>query len=225
MARIAFPLRSRARARLTAPKAQASTTARQTPRAPHAAAARRSSRIGWRAVLLVLAALVSAPVFADSTVYLEVGWDEDEQDANRYGFALAYDLPYRFLEAGGFYLGSYFEVSASWWHADQGGLTGQDSLYEGGLTGVLRYQREVGRGFLTPFVELGTGPHLKSEREFVNKDFDLNFCFGSHLGAGLKFGEKGAYEVMYRFQHLSNADFGDDNPGIDFHLVRFGYRF
>lgn len=183
---------------------------------------RRAARLVWPSVL---AALLTAPAFADSTVYLEGGWDDDEQDANRYGFALAYDLPYRFLEAGGFYLGTYFEVSASFWDADQGGLTGQDSLFEGGLTGVLRYQREVGRGFITPFAELGTGPHLMSEREFVNRDFDLNFCFGSHLGAGLKFGEKGAYEVMYRFQHLSNADLGDDNPGINFHLVRFGYRF
>lgn len=162
---------------------------------------------------------------ADSTVYLEGGWDDDEQDANRYGFAVAYDLPYRFLEAGSWYLGTYFEVSASYWDADDGGRWNEDSLFEGGLTGVLRFQREVGQGLVTPFAELGTGPHVMSETQFVDKDFDLQFCFGSHLGAGLKFGNRGQFEALYRFQHLSNADLGDDNPGIDFHLLRFGYRF
>jgi hypothetical protein len=31
--------------------------------------------------------------------------------------------------------------------------------------------------------------------------------------------------LLYRFQHLSNASLGDDNPGINFHVLHLGYRF
>jgi hypothetical protein len=30
---------------------------------------------------------------------------------------------------------------------------------------------------------------------------------------------------MYRYQHQSNAGLGDDNPGINFHLMSLGYHF
>jgi hypothetical protein len=42
---------------------------------------------------------------------------------------------------------------------------------------------------------------------------------------GLGFGDKGRYELMYRYQHLSNADIEDPNQGINLHLVSFGYVF
>ena len=33
------------------------------------------------------------------------------------------------------------------------------------------------------------------------------------------------FEIGYRAKHLSNAGLDDNNPGINFHMIRFGYRF
>jgi hypothetical protein len=64
------------------------------------------------------------------------------------------------------------------------------------------------------------------EEELVgDKDFSIPFAFGSHGGAGVRFGAKGRLEIGYRYQHLSNAGLGDSNPGINFHLVRLAYHF
>ena len=57
-------------------------------------------------------------------------------------------------------------------------------------------------------------------------DFDHGFAFGSHLGLGVRFGTCDCVELSYRFQHLSNAGLGGgDNPGINFNMIRLGYRF
>lgn len=167
--------------------------------------------------------LATGPAFADSAVYVEGGWDDDEDDASRVGFAISYELPYRFLETGNWFLGTTLEVSGSYWDA-KSGTTGNDSLFEGGLAGILRFQRTP-TGGVAPFVEAGTGPHLMSESEIADRDFDINFAFGSHLGAGFRMGARGQWEFLYRFQHLSNANIGDTNPGINFHLLRVGYWF
>lgn len=181
----------------------------------------------WRRPRLPLALaavlMLAANAHAGSAVYVEGGTDDDEDDASRVGLALSYELPYRFLEAGNWYLGTAFEASASYWDA-RSGTSGNDSLFEGGLTGMLRYQRTP-TGGLAPFVEAGTGPHVMSETGIANRDFDIRLTFGSHVGAGFRMGTRGQWEFLYRFQHLSNAGLGDSNPGINFHLLRVGYWF
>lgn len=51
------------------------------------------------------------------------------------------------------------------------------------------------------------------------------FQFGDHLGLAYRFGEKGALDASYRFQHLSNAGIKEPNNGIDFHQIRLQYHF
>jgi Lipid A 3-O-deacylase (PagL) len=69
------------------------------------------------------------------------------------------------------------------------------------------------------------GLHGYSDTKIDGRNFDIPFAFGSHFGAGLRFGPGAHFEVMYRYQHQSNAGLGDDNPGINFHLVSLGYHF
>jgi len=45
------------------------------------------------------------------------------------------------------------------------------------------------------------------------------------LGFGLGFGEKGQYELSYRYQHISNGDIKTPNNGMNLHLLRLGYSF
>ena len=188
-------------------------TSKQTTRA--------LSQLG-AAAALVLGLAAAQPAQAIDTIAFELGTGDD--GADRVGLAVQWDWNKRWFDTGDWYLGGYWEVSASYWDADDG-RTGTDSLVEAGAAPVFRFQRDAATANVAPFIELGVGVHLMSETELEDRDFDINFAFGSHLGAGLRFGTRNQYEISYRYQHLSNASIGDSNPGIDFHILRLGYRF
>ena len=55
--------------------------------------------------------------------------------------------------------------------------------------------------------------------------FGSSFQFGDHIGGGIRFGDKGQYDVGYKYQHLSNAGIKQPNQGINYHILRLQYRF
>ena len=59
----------------------------------------------------------------------------------------------------------------------------------------------------------------------IAENFGSSFQFGDHIGAGVRFGDKGRYDVGYRYQHLSNAGIKEPNQGINFHQLRLQYHF
>ena len=177
---------------------------------------------------LALAAAVALAGSAPSAsaldrLALEFGSAAGDTSVDRYGATAAWDWGVQWFKSGNWYLSGYWEVGVNVWDGDKG-RTGTETLVDGHITPVFRYQRDVSTPFPV-FFELGVGAHGQSESEIEDKDFDIPFAFGSHIGAGFRFGEQGQYEIMYRFQHLSNASLGDKNPGINFHLVNLGYRF
>ena len=104
-----------------------------------------------------------------------------------------------------------------------GGFPGRNkSLIEIGLTPVFRFQRN---GLEGPYAELGLGAHLQSETTIGDKSMSTAFQFGSHLGVGYRFGVKRAFDLSYRYQHLSNAGIHKPNDGINFNQVRLQYHF
>ncbi|MCZ6666691.1 MAG: acyloxyacyl hydrolase [Gammaproteobacteria bacterium] len=170
-----------------------------------------------------LSAFAASAVAADTAVLLEFGTNEGDEDVQRYGAALRWDLGMKWLETGDWHLGSHLEASVTYWDGNAG-TTGDDDFVDFGLTPVLRFQRTATAG-LAPFAELGLGIHVHTKDGIGDRDFGIPFTFGTHFGAGARFGEQGRYELVYRFQHLSNAGLSDDNPGINFHAVQFGIHF
>ncbi len=172
------------------------------------------------ALLLVLAA--AGPAFAVDGLQLEYGDGDD--GIERYGAALQWQWSRKWFADGQWYLGGYWEVSGSYWDGGAG-HTGSDSLGEFGFTPVLRLQTHSPAGAVSPFLEAGIGGHVLTGTKLENKDFSTEWQFGSHIGAGLRFGARGRFELLYRFQHLSNAGLGDSNPGVNFHVLRLGWHF
>lgn len=173
------------------------------------------------AVLALLAGM-ARPAAAVDTFAVEYGAGDD--DAQRFGLAFTWDWNRKWFADGAWYLGGYWEVGGSYWDADPG-RTGTDSLGEGGAAAVFRLQPHNPIGAFMPFVEAGLGMHVFSETELQDKDFDINFSFAEHIGAGVRFGDASQWELGYRYQHLSNASIGDSNPGINYHLIRLAFRF
>jgi hypothetical protein len=152
----------------------------------------------------------------------EVGWGEE--NSIRGGLAMQWDWHRELLTFGDWYLGGFWELGGSYWDGDSG-RHGDASLGEIGFAPVFRIQPHSTVMGVTPYLEGAIGVHLFSDTKFGDRDFDIPFSFGDHLGAGLRFGSKGEFDIGYRYQHLSNASLGDSNPGINFHLLRLGYHF
>lgn len=143
----------------------------------------------------------------------------DSTDMGRIG--IQWDWGKRWFQGAQWHLGGYWDLSAGYWRRDA--LPGQnDDIAEIGFTPVFRFQ---GNNLTGPYAEAGIGAHLLSRTQIGDKRLSTRFQFGDHLGLGYRFGAKGAWDLGYRFQHLSNAGIKRPNNGINFHQVRLQYHF
>ena len=156
------------------------------------------------------------------SVGFELGTSEGDANVDRYGGVLRYNFEQVFQTRSGIQGRFYAELSATYWDGDNG-TTGNNDLFDFGMTPVFRLSKK-GRN-LSPFIELGLGPHVHTKSKIENEDFDIPFAFGSHFGLGFELGGDGNFELLYRFQHLSNASLGDENPGINFHALQLVTHF
>lgn len=115
------------------------------------------------------------------------------------------------------------ELIMSHWHARALGGGSQD-MQQFTLLPVLRM--ELDHGHSPWFVELGIGASYLT-RDYVTPDkkFSTRWNFYDMLGGGYRFGERGQHELGLRYLHVSNAGVRRPNPGEDFLLLRYAYRF
>ena len=127
----------------------------------------------------------------------------------------------RWLQGEHAHSGGFWDLGVARWRSET--APGQsDSLTEISLTPVFRVQANGLRG---AYLEGGIGVHLLSATSLGNKRYSTAFQFGEHLGFGYRFGARGALDLGYRYQHISNADIKIPNNGADFHQVRLQYWF
>lgn len=164
----------------------------------------------------------AAERFGGSFLY---GWSNDSNtDVDMYQGGAQYDFGVQWLPMGNWHLGAYVEFTVGYWDNKSPRAT-HGSLWDVGLTPVLRIQ-QTAKSVVSPFLEGGIGVHYLSETSVsVDRRFGCNFSFGDHVGAGITFGPRNAFELMYRYQHLSNAGICSPNQGINFNEIRLGYWF
>jgi opacity protein-like surface antigen len=172
------------------------------------------------ASLAAAAALGAAqPADAVDSVSLEVG-SGDKTNMARIGAQWKWQS--RWFDTGSWHLGGYWDLQLGYWRGDNS-AGGNVSLVDAGLTPTFRVQGSAPTG---PYLEAAIGFHyLTSKRIHANKRFGTNFNFGDHVGAGVRFGERGRYDLGVRLQHLSNGGIKQPNPGINFAQLRFQYHF
>lgn len=168
-------------------------------------------------------AMASSPHRWIDSVTLSFGKDNDsnETDVIRVGFQNRWK--HTWFDGGAWFLGGYWDTALGFMESDFGS---DNELLDLSLTGVFRFQRDADLSSgLTPFAEAGIGPHLISNTRLGKRDLTTAFQFGSVVGFGIGFGERGQYELSYRFQHISNGDIKKPNDTLDLHLLRLGYSF
>jgi hypothetical protein len=147
---------------------------------------------------------------------LEVG-NGDDTDVVR--VAGQWDWGSKWFEEGDWYLTGYWDLSLAYWDGEK-----SKSITEVGITPVFRLTTHDSSG-AQPYAEFAIGAHLMSQTRINDRQMSTMFQFGDHVGFGARFGDKGEFDLGYRFQHLSNASIKKPNPGINFHLLRLGYHF
>ncbi len=115
----------------------------------------------------------------------------------------------------------FWDLSLAQWRTREAGR--RYSVTDVGITPTVRF--EGTRGGAKPYAEAGLGLHYLSDTlVYPSRPFSSHLQFGTHLGLGVRFGDKGQFDIGYRFQHLSNAGIDKPNPGIDLHLIRLQIR-
>ena len=151
------------------------------------------------------------------------GEDNESDGTDLFRIGMQKHWKRNWFTGGAWYLGGYWDTELA--IIDPGTRGGTD-IYGISLTPVFRYQRDTRLSSgITPFAEAGLGAHLLSDTHIGNNDMSTAFQVGSLLGLGVGFGERGQYELSYRFTHISNADIRQPNDGLDLHLVKLGYNF
>jgi lipid A 3-O-deacylase len=170
-------------------------------------------------VLLFMLAGLAAPASAVDGVSLELGHG-DRTSMGRVG--VQWDWNQRWQLSQNLVASGYWDASLGYWRGDSS-TAGARDIYDLGITPVVRLSRGNPTGW---YAEAGIGAHLLSETQINDhRRFSTAFQFGDHVGVGLRFGQRGEYDLGYRFQHLSNADIKKPNDGINFDQIRFSYHF
>lgn len=173
----------------------------------------------WAPFTAAFLALASASAAAVDGVAVE-GGRGDGTDMGR--VAVQWNWNKRWFEGKQWHVGGYWDLALGYWRRDDT-LPGQnENITEIGLTPVFRLQQNDLKG---AYFEAGIGAHLLSRTTIGDKRLSTQFQFGDHLGLGYRFGAKGAFDLGYRYQHLSNGGIKKPNNGINFHQIRLQYHF
>lgn len=179
------------------------------------------------ALCVLVTALLLAPTaraLALDKVSFTFGTEDDRGEVGSYGLSTGWDWDVQWFKTGQWYLTTYSEFGLNVWKNDDSNSSGNDTLVNGYVMQALRWQRDLSTT-LPVFIDVGSSLNVYSDSEIGNQDFSIPFAFGTQFGAGIRFGPAREYQILYRFQHQSNAGLGDDNPGIQFHLISLTYRF
>ena len=158
-------------------------------------------------------------------ISLTYGQDEDSNEIDIYRIGLQNNWERTWFNGGAWYVGGYWDAELAQLESDHRPSKNSD-LFNLSLTPVFRLQRDTSLSSgVSPYAEAGIGAHLISDTRLGHKQYSTAFQFGSLIGAGLGFGDRGQYQLGYRFQHISNADIKKPNDGINLHLLRLAYAF
>jgi lipid A 3-O-deacylase len=164
------------------------------------------------AALALLAFMTAAAAQPQSEVMLSVGRGADDADIDVVRLAYRRTLP----NDSRWWVPTLVEFGGGIWRVPD--LAGTTQRFDVHATPVWR------RDFARTYVEGGIGVYLLSHT--INNDtthMSTSFEFGSHIGAGVRLGERGETRVGIALQHLSNAGIKQPNGGVNFVLLNASF--
>jgi opacity protein-like surface antigen len=102
---------------------------------------------------------------------------------------------------------------------------GRSTIYGAGLSPVGFKVNFGQQSWIKPFVAASVGVLYFQDDVPVPRSSRLNFSPEVGLGVQFFFAPKRAVTLGYKLQHISNANTGRSNPGMDSHVLYAGFSF
>jgi lipid A 3-O-deacylase PagL len=163
-------------------------------------------------VLLLLGFVGAAAAQERSELVFSLGRAAENADIDVVRLAYRRTLP----SDARWWVPTHVEVGAGVWRVPD--LAGTTQRFDLHATPVWRAD------FARTYVEGGIGLYLLSHT--INNDvthMSTSFEFGSHVGAGLRIGERRETRVGIAVQHLSNGGIKEPNSGVNFFLLNASF--
>jgi hypothetical protein len=180
-----------------------------------------SNAVAFMLGFMLSAIFAPEPASAMNAFTIDTGYGLDDTKLLRLNFAAIDDR--RLSANNGWHWSRSWEANLSYWYLYKYN-EGERDLFELGITPNFRAERDWESKWGRPYLEAGLGVHLLSKVHIGPRDLGSALQFGTHAGFGLRFGSHEQWDVAWRYEHLSNAGLKEPNPGINFGMVRFGYR-
>jgi len=162
------------------------------------------SRISIAALVagaLLFGLLLAGRAAALKAITIDMGYGLEDARLLRLNFGVSDHRPTPTGEGWSWH--QYWEANLSYWYLYKH-KKGVRDLFELGITPNFRIERVKAWRWGRPYLEAGVGVHLLSKVHIGARNLGSSFQFGSHAGLGIRLKEP--------------------NPGINFGMVRFGYR-
>lgn len=188
----------------------------------------KSRKLTWQArsapgAVIVLCAFCTAGARAENSFGIQIGPGVAAHDVKKLDLGLVWDPGLQWWHIGGYHFTVVGEGHVAYWKLDAADAV-YSHIWEFGVTPVFRFIKDT--GWFKPFIEAGVGIRFLSHlRQTPDRATSTSFQFASMVGVGAQFGEHGNYQAGFRFQHLSNADIKQPNPGMNFSQIYFQYNF
>lgn len=170
------------------------------------------------AALLLLG--VCPPGHADQFGLQLAAGQADSYDIRKLDLGLVWDPGLNWWDTGDWHFSLVGEAHLAYWRT----RGAHPAVYEAGVGPMLRFIKDSGS--VRPYVEVGAGLRMLSHAR-ISDSYTLSsaFQFTEIVGVGAQFGSHQQYQAGLRFQHVSNADIKEPNPGIDFAQLYVQYNF
>lgn len=169
----------------------------------------RSRLLGAAALLALVTSVAAQP---QSEAVLSLGRAADDAEIDIVRLAYRRTLP----SDSRWWVPTLIELGGGIWRVPD--LAGTTRRFDIHATPVWR------KDYARSYVEAGIGAYLLSHT--INNDttrMSMAFEFGSHVGAGMRLGERRETRVGIALQHLSNAGIKEPNGGVNFVLLNASF--
>ena len=124
-----------------------------------------------------------------------------------------WNLPWRWKWGENWSVQSRLDLTGGWMNG-----RGDDAVF-----GTIGPSFELSRTNCPVGLDVGCSPTILGREEFGNTDYGTVFQFTTHAGLTWKPGSR--WSLGCRFEHMSNADLGSVNPGLNLYSIGVGWRF
>jgi hypothetical protein len=173
----------------------------------------------WRiGMVTAVTSIVATNILGTTETSIDIGLDTDNKEISMTRFNFKWLMKEKRPFENKFKVQIFHTVRLSKWQNIYSGIN-QDNIHLLDYAPVFRFTYD---NKYLPYIELGTGVSILSKQNLGNLDMGGKFAFNHTFGVGYKIYD---FSATAKIQHYSNNYIYDTNPGINFYILNFGYKY